>query len=87
VAGKFEHLGQQVSGGDSRTDTKGAGQNCSRTGRPMVNTFAYRSEAGEGGLFIVPATGERGRGVWKRMVAYFGFHPHWSRQLADYCPD
>ena len=37
--------------------------------------IAYRSEEGEGGLFVIPALG--GAGL-ERRIASFGNHPRWS---------
>jgi len=73
--GKFDIWVQQVSGGDPVQITKGAGQNWQPDWSPDGKYIAYRSEAGEGGLFIVPALGGAGM---ERMVASFGFYPHWS---------
>jgi len=37
--------------------------------------IAYRSEEGDGGLFVVPALGGEGLA---RKIAAFGYYPRWS---------
>jgi Tol biopolymer transport system component len=42
---------------------------------PDGKNLVYRSEDGDGGLFVVPAFGGDGR---ERRIASFGYHPRWS---------
>ena len=67
---------QQVSGGDAVQVTKEPGHNWQPDWSPDGKYIAYRSGAGDGGIYIVPALGERGLG--RRKIAAFGFHPRWS---------
>ena len=55
--------------------TKGRGYNWQPDWSPDGKYIAYRSEDGDGGLFIVPALG--GEGL-SRKVAPFGYSPRWS---------
>ena len=73
--GKFDIWVQQVNGGNPIQVTKGAGQNWQPDWAPNGKYIAYRSEAGDGGLFIVPALG--GAGL-ERKVSSFGYYPRWS---------
>jgi dipeptidyl aminopeptidase/acylaminoacyl peptidase len=65
----------KISGGDPVRITKGPGHNWQPDWSPDGNYIAYRSENGEGGLFIVPALG--GEGL-ERRIASFGYQPRWS---------
>ena len=55
--------------------TKGRGHNWQPDWSPDGNYIAYRSENGDGGLFVVPALG--GEGL-ERRIASFGYRPRWS---------
>jgi Tol biopolymer transport system component len=66
---------QQVSGGDPVQITKGPGHNWQPDWSPDGKYIAYRSEDGEGGLFIIPALG--GVGLARKIVSA-GFYPRWS---------
>ena len=66
---------QQVSGGDPIQITKGPGQNWQPDWSPDGKYIAYRSEEGDGGIYIVPALG--GAGL-ERKIAPFGYYPRWS---------
>ena len=72
---QIRHLGQQVSGGDPVQITKGPGHNWQPDWSPDGKYIAYRSEDGEGGLFVIPALG--GAGL-ERRIAAFGYYPRWS---------
>jgi len=73
--GKFDIWVQQISGGDPVQITKGPGHNWQPDWSPDGKFIAYRSEAEEGGLYIVPALG--GQGL-ERRIASFGYYPRWS---------
>ena len=73
--GKFDIWVRQVSGGDPVQITKGPGHNWQPDWSPDGKYIAYRSENGEGGLFVIPALGGVGM---ERRIASFGYHPRWS---------
>jgi Tol biopolymer transport system component len=73
--GKSEIWVQQVGGGDPIQVTKGPDQNWQPDWSPDGKNIAYRSESGDGGLFVVPALG--GEGL-QRKIATFGYYPRWS---------
>jgi Tol biopolymer transport system component len=66
---------QQISGGDPVQVTHSPGNNWQPDWSPDGRSIAYRSEEGNGGLFIIPALG--GQGLEKRITS-FGYHPRWS---------
>jgi eukaryotic-like serine/threonine-protein kinase len=66
-AGKFDIWVQQVSGGDPVRITKGLGHNWQPNWSPDGKYIAYRSEQGEGGLFVIPALGGAGFGKKDRI--------------------
>jgi hypothetical protein len=66
---------QQVSGGDPIQITKGPGRHRQPQWSPDGKYIAYRSEEGEGGIYVVPALG--GAGL-ERKIASFGYYPQWS---------
>jgi Tol biopolymer transport system component len=53
----------------------GPGNNLQPDWSPDGKYIAYRSEEGEGGLFIVPALGGEGQ---ERKIVSFGYLPRWS---------
>ncbi|PYY14991.1 MAG: hypothetical protein DMG60_18845 [Acidobacteria bacterium] len=55
--------------------TQGPGNHWQPDWSPDGKYIVYRSEAGEGGLYVIPALG--GAGL-ERQVASFGYHPRWS---------
>src|SRR6185437_7767925 len=63
------------SGGDPVQVTHSPGNNWQPDWSPDGRSIAYRSEEGNGGLFIIPALG--GQGLEKRITS-FGYHPRWS---------
>jgi len=73
--GKFDIWVQKVSGGDPVQVTRGSGQNWQPEWSPDGKYIAYRSEANDGGLFIIPAFG--GAGL-ERRITTFGYYPRWS---------
>jgi Tol biopolymer transport system component len=73
--GKFDNWVQQISGGNSVQITKGPRQNWQPDWSPDGKYIAYRSENGNGGLFVVPPLG--GEGL-ERMIASFGYYPLWA---------
>jgi Tol biopolymer transport system component len=73
--GKFDIWVQQLSGGEPIQITKGPGHNWQPDWSPDGKYIAYRSEDGEGGLFITPALG--GAGLARKIVSA-GFYPRWS---------
>ncbi len=73
--GKFDVWIQQASGGDPVQVTHGPGHNWQPEWSPDGRYIAYRSEAGEGGLFAVPALGGAGQ---QMKLSAFGYYPHWS---------
>ena len=73
--GKFDIWLQQLSGGDPVQITKGPSNNWQPDWSPDGKYIAYRSEAREGGVFVVPALG--GEGL-ERKIAPFGYYPRWS---------
>src|SRR5262249_5092450 len=72
---KFDVWMQQLSGGDAVQVTKGPGQNWQPDWSPDGRYIAYRSEQGDGGIFIMPALGGTGQ---ERRVSAFGYYPRWS---------
>jgi Tol biopolymer transport system component/DNA-binding winged helix-turn-helix (wHTH) protein len=66
---------QQISVGDPIQITTGGGPNWQPDWSPDGRYIAYRSDAGEDGLFVVPAVGGAGQ---ERRVANFGYNPRWS---------
>jgi Tol biopolymer transport system component len=66
---------QQVSGGDPIQVTKGPGQHWQPDWSPDGKYIAYRSEEGDGGIYVIPALG--GSGL-ERKISPFGYYPQWS---------
>jgi Tol biopolymer transport system component len=66
---------QQISVGDPVQITTGPGPNWQPDWSPDGRYIAYRSDAGENGLFVVPALGGAGQ---ERRIATFGYTPRWS---------
>jgi Tol biopolymer transport system component/DNA-binding winged helix-turn-helix (wHTH) protein len=66
---------QQIGVGEPIQITSGPGPNWQPDWSPDGKYIAYRSDAGSGGLFIIPALGGAGQ---ERRIAYFGYNPHWS---------
>jgi Tol biopolymer transport system component/DNA-binding winged helix-turn-helix (wHTH) protein len=66
---------QQISVGDPVQITTGRGPNWQPDWSPDGRYIAYRSDAGEDGLFVVPAVGGAGQ---ERRIATFGNTPRWS---------
>jgi Tol biopolymer transport system component len=66
---------QQVSDGDPVQVTKGPGHHWQPDWSPDGKHIAYRSEEGDGGLYIIPALG--GAGL-ERRISSFGYFPRWS---------
>jgi Tol biopolymer transport system component len=64
-----------LSGGDPVQITKGPGNNWQPDWSPDGRYIAYRSEDGDGGLFIIPALG--GQGLDEK-ISSFGYCPLWS---------
>lgn len=58
--GKFDIWVQQVSGGDPVQITKRPGQNLQPDWSPDGKYITYRSEQGEGGIYVIPALGGAG---------------------------
>lgn len=73
--GKSEIWVRQVAGGDPVQITRGPANNWQPDWSPDGKYIAYRSEDGDGGLFIVPALGGAGM---QRKITSFGVRPHWS---------
>ena len=55
--------------------TKSLGNNWQPDWSPDGKYIAYRSEDGEGGLFVIPALGGEGQ---ERKISSFGYYPRWS---------
>ena len=72
VGGKFDIWVQQVSGGDPVQITKGPGHDWQPDWSPDGKYIAYRSEEGDGGIYVIPALG--GAGL-ERKIAPFGYYP------------
>jgi Tol biopolymer transport system component/DNA-binding winged helix-turn-helix (wHTH) protein len=66
---------QQTSVGDPVQITTGPGPNWQPDWSPDGRYIAYRSDAGENGLFVIPALGGAGQ---ERRIATFGYNPRWS---------
>lgn len=66
---------QQISVGDPIQVTTGPGPNWQPDWSPDGRYIAYRSDAGEDGIFVVPAVGGAGQ---ERRIATFGNTPRWS---------
>jgi Tol biopolymer transport system component len=66
---------QQISVGDPVQITTGPGPNWQPDWSPDGRYVAYRSDAGEDGIFVVPALGGAGQ---ERRIATFGYKPRWS---------
>jgi Tol biopolymer transport system component/DNA-binding winged helix-turn-helix (wHTH) protein len=66
---------QQISVGDPIQITTGPGPNWQPDWSPDGRYIAYRSDAGEEGIFVVPAVGGAGQ---ERRIATFGDTPRWS---------
>jgi Tol biopolymer transport system component/DNA-binding winged helix-turn-helix (wHTH) protein len=73
--GKFDIWVQQLSGGNPVQVTHRAGDNWQPDWSPDGKSLVYRSEDGEGGLFVMPATGGEGQ---ERKISSFGYDPQWS---------
>ncbi len=73
--GKFDIWVQQVDGGEAVQVTKGPSNNWQPDWSPDRKNIVYRSELGDGGLYVVPALG--GTGL-ERRIASFGYYPRWS---------
>jgi len=73
--GKSDIWVQQLGGGDPVRVTNGPDQNWQPDWSPDGKNIVYRSESGDGGLFVVPALGGEGR---QRKIATFGYYPRWS---------
>ena len=73
--GKFDIWVQQVSGGDPIQITKRPGQNLAAGLVSRRQIHPYRSEEGDGGIYVIPALG--GAGL-DRKIAPFGYYPQWS---------
>jgi len=65
----------QITGGNPVQVTKGPSHNWQPDWSPDGKYIAYRSEDGEGGLFVIPALGGEGLA---RKIASFGYYPRWS---------
>ncbi len=66
---------QQISAGEPVQITTGPGPNWQPDWSPDGRYIAYRSDAGEDGLFVIPAVGGAGQ---ERRIASFGYKPRWS---------
>jgi Tol biopolymer transport system component/DNA-binding winged helix-turn-helix (wHTH) protein len=66
---------QQISVGDPIQITTGPGPNWQPDWSPDGRYIAYRSDAGQHGLFVIPALGGAGQ---ERRIATFGYNPRWS---------
>jgi dipeptidyl aminopeptidase/acylaminoacyl peptidase len=73
--GKADIWIQAVTGGDAVQLTHGPANDWQPDWSPDGKYIAYRSEGGNGGLYIVPAVG---RTEVRRQVASFGIYPRWS---------
>jgi Tol biopolymer transport system component/DNA-binding winged helix-turn-helix (wHTH) protein len=66
---------QQINVGEPVQITTGPGPNWQPAWSPDGRYIAYRSDAGQDGIFVVPAVGGAGQ---ERRIANFGFNPRWS---------
>jgi Tol biopolymer transport system component len=64
-----------VSGGNPVQLTRGPGHHWQPDWSPDGKYIAYRSEEGDGGIYVIPALG--GAGL-ERKIAPFGYYPRWS---------
>jgi Tol biopolymer transport system component len=71
--GKFDIWVQQIGTGDPLQITHDSGQNWQPEWSPDGKYIAYRSEKGEGGLYVIPALGGT-----PRKISNFGYYPRWS---------
>ena len=74
-SGKFDIWAQQIGGGDPVQITHTAGENWQPDWSPDGKYIAYRSEAREGGIYVIPSLGGKGQ---ERKVSSFGYYPRWS---------
>jgi Tol biopolymer transport system component len=66
---------QQVSGGNPVQVTHRPGNNLQPDWSADGKFLVYRSEEGDGGLFVGPAVGGEGQ---ERKISSFGSYPQWS---------
>ncbi len=71
--GKFDIWVQQVSGGNPIQVSHFPGHNWQPNWSADGKQIVFRSEGGEGGLYIVPALGGH-----EQKISSFGYHPRWS---------
>ena len=72
-AGNFDIWVQPVSGGDPVQVTRSAAQERQPAWSPDSTNIVFRSERGDGGLYIVPAFGGS-----ERPLTTFGVRPQWA---------
>ena len=57
----------------TRKDHLGSGANWQPDWSPTRDLLTFRSEQGDGGIFVMPAHGGP-----QKKIASFGYHPRWS---------